>query len=249
MCHRAHHGRSAAIMYTKSTAALSLQDILHIRAAPLNEKELWALCCVAADAIALQLEDNVDSQGFCADFTISPETLNISALDGKVTFVPFTGQNVSDLWSYLPPEVDVRALQSESSGPLRIPLKASAMVFSLAASLFMSADYGLPDDREAETSEEMEYLLSNMSDDDVTERIELDLVADLASDGLTLHCEDDSDELEDSLQIARNVLKKVVSTAMSIRALSTTSPEVHESSEESASESLPLSKANRNGLL
>eukprot|EP00041_Stephanoeca_diplocostata_P033429 m.1103912 g.1103912 ORF g.1103912 m.1103912 type:complete len:247 (-) comp24335_c0_seq8:2264-3004(-) len=206
---------------------LSLQDILQIRAAPLTEKELWALCCVAADSVALQLEDSVDSQGYCTAFIVSPATMNISAQDGNVTFVTFPSQKIADLWSYLPPEVDVTTIPIQTSESTCVPLRASAMVFSLAASLFMAADYGLPDDREAETSEEMEYLLSNMSDDDVSDRIELDLVADLAADGLILQCDDDTEESEDTLEIARKILKAVVSTAMSIRALAAASPSHH----------------------
>ena len=59
-------------------------------------------------------------------------------------------------------------------------------MWSLAATLYAAADFGLAEDEEPAITEDLELLLSSMADDAAADRIELELAVQLALDGFTV---------------------------------------------------------------
>ena len=167
--------------------------ILETRGAPLNEAQLWAVCNVAATYLHRHIYGETDgttppgsmscgagasgSGGECAgggSVLVSPKAMHLGA-DGSVAFTPTTD----------PGEVDQFLPEGFEEWPSADKLtQERGHTFSLAATLYAAADYGLPVDEEPKISEDMELVLSSMTDDNVSERLDLEYVIDLTNDAL-----------------------------------------------------------------
>eukprot|EP00040_Diaphanoeca_grandis_P019723 m.104334 g.104334 ORF g.104334 m.104334 type:complete len:669 (+) comp27562_c0_seq5:236-2242(+) len=194
---------------SNSTRGMDLSELLACRGAPFNERELWAVCRQAAIGISSQLESIQDFVPHEADVLIvSPKSMHFSSSgDVKLNIIQVT----DDLEQYLAPELEVDDLKNTAETMYTKCCQPASLVFSLAATLFMAADYNLPDEEEPAITEEMELLLSSMTDEDVADRATLAETAELAADGLMV-CEDNEDP-----ELSRYIVANMVDAADSIR--------------------------------
>lgn len=177
----------------------SLIEILHVRGMPLAERELWAVCRTCALEL-INMTNQCFKVGTKQLLLVTPASVMFSE-NGSVNVNP-VDTNFDNISDYIAPELTIGALAGT--------IKASALVFSLAVTLFLAADFHLTEDEEPAISEDMELLLSTMTDEVAANRVDLQTVSDLAADGLIV-CEDNHD-----VEISRSIVTDLFNSARSV---------------------------------
>ena len=214
---------------------LSLMTILEARGAPLTEVQLWAVCNVAAAqlrrcihepdtpaAASLSHGAGQKARGVGdhapagtgaeaarmagrASVLVSPTTMFLGA-DGSIAFK--ATWDADEVAQFLP------------EGGARWPTASMAAQgkihsFSLAATLYAAADFGLPVDEEPKISEDMELVFSSMTDENIAERLDLEYVVDLTNDALVVCAnvaEDDRNAAARHVRALHNSAKEIAAS-------------------------------------
>eukprot|EP00123_Amoebidium_parasiticum_P016062 comp23269_c0_seq1/m.38076 comp23269_c0_seq1/g.38076 ORF comp23269_c0_seq1/g.38076 comp23269_c0_seq1/m.38076 type:complete len:750 (-) comp23269_c0_seq1:494-2743(-) len=170
--------------FTPSPAALAaskdeqftVDEILSVFDAPLNELQLWALIAQGASGLRDRTRGKTTQLGDLSRISITPHTLTVCG-DGRVRILSAPrgapAENEDGIFQTAPLPTDGLASRDDYE---------KAFVYNLAATAYHAADFNMGEDEEPNLSPEMEGLLQGMVEDVSEDRMALDDVLNVVSE-------------------------------------------------------------------